>query len=81
MTDHKKPATGFWITVALVVVLVGYPLSFGPTVWLFEHSAVPKLAVLPIIEFYRPLEWAAGNSPKPIQSLFIGYVGLWSRKR
>lgn len=25
MTDHQKPTAGFWITVALVVVLVGYP--------------------------------------------------------
>ncbi len=24
MTDNKKPTAGFWITVALVVVLVGY---------------------------------------------------------
>ena len=28
--DRKKPTAGFWITVALVAVLVGYPLSFGP---------------------------------------------------
>ncbi len=26
MTDRKKPTAGFWITVALVTVLVGYPL-------------------------------------------------------
>jgi hypothetical protein len=29
----KKPTAGFWITVALVAVLVGYPLSFGPAWW------------------------------------------------
>ncbi len=29
MTDSKKPTAGFWITVALVAALVGYPLSFG----------------------------------------------------
>jgi len=27
MTDRKKPTAGFWITVALVAVLVGYPLA------------------------------------------------------
>jgi len=27
MTNHTKPTPGFWITVALVAVLVGYPLS------------------------------------------------------
>ena len=30
MTDRKKPTTGFWITVALVVGLMGYPLTSGP---------------------------------------------------
>jgi hypothetical protein len=30
MTSPRNPTTGFWITVALVAVLVGYPLSFGP---------------------------------------------------
>ena len=30
MTDRKNPSAGFWITVALVVGLVGDPLSFGP---------------------------------------------------
>ena len=32
-SDRKKPTAGFWITVALVAVLVGYPLSFGPAGW------------------------------------------------
>jgi hypothetical protein len=27
MTDHKEPSAGFWITVALVAVVVGYPLA------------------------------------------------------
>ena len=26
----KKPSVAFWATVVLVVVLVAYPLSFGP---------------------------------------------------
>ena len=30
MTDRKKPGMAFWVTVALVAVLVGYPLRFGP---------------------------------------------------
>jgi len=29
MTARKKPSVGFWITVALVTVMVEYPLSFG----------------------------------------------------
>jgi len=28
--ERKKPTAGFWFTVALVALLVGYPLSQGP---------------------------------------------------
>ncbi len=38
MTDRKKPTAGIWITVALVAVLVGYPLSFGPACWIASRN-------------------------------------------
>ncbi len=37
--ERKKPTAGFWITVALVAALVGYPLSFGPACWVTTISA------------------------------------------
>jgi hypothetical protein len=37
--SHKKPGVAFWATVGLVVVLVAYPLSFGPACWLTSQSA------------------------------------------
>jgi hypothetical protein len=33
-SDRKKPGVAFWATVVLVVVVVGYPLSFGPACWI-----------------------------------------------
>jgi len=34
--DRKPPSTSaVWITVALLAVLVAYPLSFGPACWWF----------------------------------------------
>jgi len=34
MSDSRKhPTVAFWITVAMVAALVGYPLSFGPACW------------------------------------------------
>ncbi len=36
MTYRKKPTPGFWLIVALVVALVGYPASFGPACWWFS---------------------------------------------
>jgi hypothetical protein len=47
-TDHKKPAAGFWITVALVAVLVGYPLSAGPVTWMAAHEAIPDWSNAPL---------------------------------
>jgi len=31
--ERKSPAAALWLTVGLVAVLVGYPLSFGPDAW------------------------------------------------
>jgi len=53
MTDHKHPTAAFWITVALVVVLVGYPLSFGAACWLTR--ARDGILLGPAI--YLPLGW------------------------
>jgi hypothetical protein len=36
--SERKPASGFWITVALVAVLVLYPLSFGPACWIVSRT-------------------------------------------
>ena len=33
-SDRKKPGVAFWATVVVTVVLVGYPLSFGPACWI-----------------------------------------------
>jgi hypothetical protein len=34
MADRKNPGLAFWATVAAVVALLAYPLSFGPACWL-----------------------------------------------
>ena len=47
-SDRKKPGVAFWASVVLVVALVGYPLSFGPAVWLAARGVIPK----------SPVKWA-----------------------
>jgi hypothetical protein len=66
MTDRKKPGVAFWATVVVVVVLMAYPLSFGPACWWFcsncsdaEFSHVPEASVL-----YLPFGWIYSCSPK-----------------
>jgi len=40
MPEPRKPTAGFWITVALVAVLAGYPLSFGPACWISSRTNI-----------------------------------------
>jgi hypothetical protein len=59
--DRKKPTAGFWITVALVAVLVGYPLSFGLACWLVARANENAGADL-VNRYYRPVIWAHNQS-------------------
>lgn len=61
MTDRKCPTSGFWITLALVTVLVGYPLSYGPAAWLVFRVLPPRATPM-IGVFYIPLVWAADKT-------------------
>jgi len=54
-SDRKHPSAAFWITVALVAVLLGYPLSFGPACWITATGIVPEPFVQFIANAYFPL--------------------------
>jgi len=43
MSSQKKPGVAFWATVVVVVVLLAYPLSFGPACWLTSQRLSPGL--------------------------------------
>jgi len=56
--DRKHPSAALWITVALVavlVVLVAYPLSFGPACWFADR--MPESVQAWTDWFYRPMFW------------------------
>ena len=73
MTTHKHPSAAFWITMALVAVLVGYPLSFGPACWLADRRVLPihKTATV-----YRPILAAAYHGPADIRRALQWYGRL-----
>jgi hypothetical protein len=60
MAERKKPGVAFWVTLVLVVTILGYPLSVGPVCWGssrfgnardsdgLNHSPIPG-------KLYRPL--------------------------
>ncbi|HEY3963508.1 MAG TPA: hypothetical protein VGM05_03060 [Planctomycetaceae bacterium] len=59
MTDRKKPGWAFWTALGLAVLLVGYPLSFGPACWMHEWKGIGE-AGIPIA--YYPIIWLAKHS-------------------
>jgi hypothetical protein len=79
MTSSRNPSAGIWITVALVAVLVGYPLSSGPTRWILA-----KLHDQPIwlcktyVAVYAPLYQALGRGPVWLRDSAIKYRFWWS---
>ncbi len=63
-SSRKKPGVAFWATVAVVAVLVAYPLSFGPACWIAWRAsrAVPVIAMI-----YSPLVRTGFRGPAPIR--------------
>ncbi len=80
--SERKTTAGFWNTVALVAVLVGYPLSFGPACWWLSrtgravgfHSLKYRLAHVT----YWPMGYVAQYGPRPVHNVIRWYatVGL-----
>jgi hypothetical protein len=74
--ERKKPGVAFWATVVVVVVLVAYPLSFGPACWLTSRTRV-GVRLIPAV--YRPLIWASladGRGATPIGAVLVWYTEL-----
>ena len=78
MTDRKKPGVAFWATVMMVVVLVAYPLSFGPACWWLsepiEMIAFSYQNTRQIPGAYWPIAWAAKHGPKPLQRMITWFA-------
>ena len=74
--NRKKPGVAFWATVVVVVVLVGYPLSWGPACWILWRIERPPWAVESYQRIYGPLLWVYGQSPPWIQKAIQWYCGL-----
>ncbi len=73
--QKKKPAAGFWITVALFVALVSYPLSIGPAQWLIWKLEVPWIGKAGHFLYY-PIASACSRS-ETLGRIVHWYIGLW----
>jgi hypothetical protein len=82
----RKSAMGIWIAVATLGLLIGYPLSYGPALWLHHRYSPPHTWLAPdpnaidtsfMAVLYTPLGSAIDACPKPIRDGFIWYIDLW----
>jgi hypothetical protein len=71
-SDRKHPSAALWLTVALVAVLVGYPLSFGPWCWCTSRLATEARSVPTV---YRPITLLA-EMGSPAMDLLRWYASL-----
>jgi hypothetical protein len=77
MTEPSgKPTVALWIVVVLttVVVLLAYPLSFGPACWTagYIHTLDG-----PFCTIYRPLLMGLQHCPQTIRNSARWYFELW----
>ncbi len=76
--ERKQPGVAFWATLAVVAVLMLYPLSVGPAAWLVtvagEHVWLADAFEL----FYLPLALAVSMLPAPINDACTDYVSWWT---
>jgi hypothetical protein len=77
---RKKPGVAYWATVVVVVLLMGYPLSFGPACWWFSaprsdgtwlinlNDALPQAP-----RMYWPFGWLVENGPESTRRITEWY--------
>jgi hypothetical protein len=75
--QKKKPGVAFWATVVVVVVLVAYPLSFGPACWIASQQWAPDGTNEVIDWFYSPASFVLHYAPKNFEDALFWYASLW----
>jgi len=75
LTNRKKPGLAFCATMALVAVLVAYPLSFGPACWLATRSDDGEM-MKAFHHAYRPILEVLIQLPEALDGSIQWYAGL-----
>jgi hypothetical protein len=77
MTSRKKPGVAFWAIVGAVVLLLAYPLSFGPACWIASRQ---QPSGEDVSAAYRPILWFWASYPKSwLSSALADYVSVGAR--
>ena len=72
---NRREKWAKWTAAAMLVL--GYPLSWGPLLWVDFRGLIPK-ALHPLTEaVYSPMDWLLMKGPWPVHDLLSWYVRLW----
>ena len=74
MSFRKKPGVVFCAIVIAVVLLVGYPLSFGPACWVMANAGYSSTEAFGVC--YWPIGWCAEHGPSTVRDLVKGYATI-----
>ena len=81
--DHNSPLRAWAIILMLVaVLLVAYPLSFGPMFWLCSDSSNRvghDLKSKAFLVIYEPVIWVMQSGPQPLSGLVSLYFQFWEK--
>ena len=75
---NRRERWAKYALIAYLLVIVGYPLNFGPVTWLASRNHLPEFLALPAEYFYRPLAYVSAEGPTPIRRFLFWYAELWS---
>lgn len=73
----RKTGPLVWISAALIMVLVGYPLSIGPACWISSWTGLGGETLLATA--YTPMLLAADHGPDSILSAIHWYSQIGAR--
>ncbi len=75
--SRKKPGVAFWATVAVVVALVTYPLSFGPACWITARPLLSEVRTPhPAMTAYIPIGYIGKHAPLAVRNVVFSYAWL-----
>ena len=59
-----------------MVVLLAYPLSYGPVLGMHHKDHIPRWVALPCSWLFAPARWLALEGPEPARSAYHQYLSL-----
>lgn len=79
MQEQRSKRAWAWVPVALLVFLVGYPLSFGPACWIVSRvkHKDDKFGCADMLNVvYLPVRFCYVYSPLPVKGCIHNYANL-----